>query len=167
MDEETGIELHTDHDQWEATFEEEGLALLEALGDSVRGIEHVGCTAVPGLVARPVIDILIGVDALEAVSRHVVAAQQIGYEYRGEAGISERLLFRKRNGVGVDASVVLHGSQRWRRRLTIREHLREHPEIAERFGEQKRQLAEQVDDVEAYEEAKAHHIDSLADDLDF
>ncbi len=167
MDAETGIELRTNHDQWEARFEEEGLALLEALGESVRAIEHVGCTAVSGLVARPVIDILIGVDALEGVSRHVVAVQQIGYEYRGEAGVSERLLFRKRNGVGVDASVVLHGSELWRRRLAIREHLRDDPEAAEQFGRRKRQLADRAEDLEAFEEATADALDNLADELDF
>lgn len=167
MDPETGIELHTDHDQWAATFEEEGVVLLEALGESVRAIEHVGCTAVPELPARPVIDILIGVDALEGVSRHVVAVQQLGYEYRGEAGVSERLLFRKRNGVGVDASVVLHGSELWRRRLTIRDHLRDHPDTAAQFGRQKRRLADQVDDIDAFEEAKADQLDDLVGELDF
>lgn len=166
MDAETGIELRTNHDQWEARFEEEGLALLETLGESVRAIEHVGCTAVPGLVARPVIDILIGVDALKAVSRHVVAVQQIGYEYRGEAGVSERLLFRKRNGVGVDASVVLHGSELWRRRLAIRDHLRDAPEAVDRFGQQKRQIADQCGDIEDFEEAKAGRLDSIAAELD-
>lgn len=161
MNDDSPVRLEPHDPAWLEQFEEEGVVLLEALQDAARDIEHVGATSVPDLPARPVVDIMVGVDTLQSVSRHVVALQQIGYEYLGEAGISERLLFRKRDGRAFDLSVVLHGGEHWQRNLRIRDYLRAHPDVVEEFGERKRRIAARADDPEAYREAMAEEFDKL------
>lgn len=163
MSDQPAVDIEPHDPEWRDRFDEEGVVLLEALAESVRDIEHVGATAVPGLPARPIIDIMVGVDTLESISRHVVPLQQIGYEYLGEAGVSDRLLFRKRDGQAFDLTVVLHGGEHWQRNLRIRDFLRAHPSIAERHGDRKRELAAEADGPDAYEKAMAEAFDALDD----
>ena len=161
LDEEVTLEPHDP--KWAESYETEGLKLLEAFGDSVREIEHIGSTAVAGLVANPIIDVMVGVDSLEAVSHHVVSLQQIGYEYMGEAGVEERFFFRKRDGQAFDVSVVVYQGERWRRNLLFRDYLREHPEEAERYGELKQRIVEEngIDRSAEYSARKSAFIDEV------
>lgn len=156
---------------WSGQFESEGIRLLEAIGETVREIEHVGSTAVEGLAAVPVIDIAIGVDALEAFARHVPALQELGYEYFGEAGVADRLYLRKRGlrkrgGVDCDLYVVVHHGEHWRSFLHLRDYLRAHPERAAEYGDYKRQLVERDghEGLESYVDAKADFVRELLDE---
>ena len=95
-------------------------------------VEHIGSTAVPGLAAKPIIDLLVGVPALDPTLRLV------DYEACGEAGVPGRLYFRKRGPLSFNAHVVVLGGELWHNALLLRDYLRSHPQEARRYLEGKR-----------------------------
>ena len=149
---------------WPARYERERASIVEALGDvmeGVVGIEHVGSTAVPGLAAKPIIDIIVGVRELAAGERCVQPLEGIEYEYLGEAGIPERLYFRKGQPRSHHLHMVEHRSEFWERHLLFRDLLRERPAVAREYEALKRELALQYrTDRLAYSEAKTPFIES-------
>lgn len=134
------VELREHDPDWTGRYEAEGVRLLEALADSVRDIAHVGSTAVEGVAARPIVDIVVGVDSLEAATQHVPTLQQLGYEYFGEAGIEERRFFRKRDPQAFNLELLLYQGHHWRQRLALRAYLRDDAERTATFDEAKRAL---------------------------
>lgn len=146
---------------WPVRFEEERLALEQTLGDAVTGgIHHVGSTAVPGLAAKPVIDILVGIDDLERARAHVRPLAELGYLHAAYRP-AEMIWFCKPDPARRThhLHLVPTGSRRYREELAFRDFLRAHPKVAERYATLKRQLAAQYgDDREAYTVAKAEFI---------
>jgi GrpB-like predicted nucleotidyltransferase (UPF0157 family) len=129
---------------WPKKFEEERV-LLEGVFPETAVIEHIGSTAVPGLAAKPIIDIVIGVSRLDEAEARVQDLALLGYEYvpEYEASIPERRYFRKpRHGIReYHLHCVLTGSDFWRRHLAFRNYLRVHPEEAGAYATLKKQLA--------------------------
>jgi len=122
-------------------------------------VEHVGSTAVPGLAAKPVIDIVVGVRRLKDAAACAAPLAAIGYECvpEYEAEIPDRRYFRKGpfGGRTHHLHMVEFGGAFWRRHLAFRDWLRTHPEDAARYGALKRELAATHEaDREAYTEAK-------------
>jgi GrpB-like predicted nucleotidyltransferase (UPF0157 family) len=145
---------------WERLFEEERTRLQSAIGEHVLDIQHVGSTSIPGMTAKPIIDIAIAVESFEAASACIEPMKQIGYEYAGENGIPRRHYFVKR-----DPSTTHHvhmleqQSQEWENHLLFRDHLRSHPEAAEAYAALKTQLADELPrDRDAYTNGKAPFI---------
>ena len=153
-----------EHDPaWPAAYERERALIARALGDHMLGIEHVGSTAVPGLGAKPIIDITVGVRDLADGERCVGPLEELGYEYRGEAGIPGRLYFSKPTTRPRTHQIhmVPHGSDFWERHVLFRDYLRERPEEAEEYYRLKLRLAAQFrDDRVGYTEAKTEFIES-------
>lgn len=152
--------------EWPRLFEEEKAAILDAIGHVVAAIEHVGSTAVPGLAAKPIIDIMVGVRRLADAQQCIVPLQRIGYEYVPEFEVSlpERRYFRKGSPRTHHLHTVEVGSDFWERHLLFRDHLRAHPEAAKAYGELKRDLAVRYGaDREAYTEAKTPFIRAAED----
>src|SRR5574337_1417446 len=154
--------------RWPALFEEERARLHATTGPLLAAIEHVGSTAVPGLAANPIIDILGGVRDLREVTRYVAAFEGIGYEYvpEYEVGIPERRYFRKpRTGQGPRTHhlhIVELTSTFWRRHLLFRDYLRTHPAALREYADLKRRLAaEYGDDGRGYTDAKGPFIESI------
>src|SRR5258708_2527045 len=83
---------------WPAQFEQEKERLLAVAGEWLVAVEHVGSTAVPGLAAKPVIDMLPVVEQIDLVQQCVGPIVGIGYEYLGEYGLPGRHYFRKPHG---------------------------------------------------------------------
>jgi GrpB-like predicted nucleotidyltransferase (UPF0157 family) len=145
---------------WPALFEQERAKLAAALGALVVAIEHVGSTAVPGLAAKPIIDLMVGVRSLTgARCRCVEALQAAGYAYMPEyqSWLPDELFFRK----GLPGPWTHHvhvmepSNPGWRRRLLFRDYLRAHPESADAYAKLKRDLAAAFkDDIAAYRNAK-------------
>ena len=83
--------------RWPRRFKEEKARILAAIGPWARSVEHVGSTAVPGLAAKPIIDILVGLRSLEDAKECITRLEAIGYEYipEYEAIRPERRYFRK------------------------------------------------------------------------
>src|SRR5947209_7330403 len=88
------IELVEYNRAWPTLFEEEKVRMLAAIGEHIDDIQHIGSTSVPGLGAKPIIDILISLPEIALVESCVWPMQQMGYEYLGEAGIPGRHFFR-------------------------------------------------------------------------
>jgi len=126
---------------WPALFEIEATRIRAALGDRVRLLEHVGSTSVPGLAAKPVIDILLAVPNSRVEPAYVPALEAAGYVLRiREPDWYEHRLFK-----GPDTNVQVHvfseGSDEIRRMIAFRDRLRAHPEERETYEARKRELA--------------------------
>jgi ribonuclease III len=142
--------------RWNALAAEEADRLRAAVPDAV--IEHIGSTAVPGLEAKPVIDLLVGVRELPGSLRLP------DYEALGEAGVGGRLYFRKRGTVSVNAQVVPLDGPLWRDALLLREYLRAHPEERERYAARKREtISAGATMLLRYSEEKAAVVEEMLD----
>ncbi len=149
--------------RWPASFAAESKRIAAAARDLLVAIEHVGSTSVPGLAAKPVIDILGGVRLLADADAAVPRITAIGYEYvsKWEDELPGRRYFvRRLQGVrSHHLHVVETTSDFWRDHLLFRDHLRAHPADVIRYAALKHDLAESLgDDREAYTDAKAEFI---------
>ena len=160
----TTIPLEPYDPDWPRQFERE-LRLLAPIfnGPSVR-IEHVGSTAVPGLLAKPIIDIMVGLTTLAEAEARIDSLRCVGYDYvpEYEAQIPDRRYFRRphvRPGTHHLHCVVLGGEQ-WTRTLTFRDSLRGDPEIAAAYADLKSSLAASHGRSD-YAEAKGPFIESV------
>jgi GrpB-like predicted nucleotidyltransferase (UPF0157 family) len=162
------VEIVSYDPRWPLLFNEEVERLRTVLDPSmIVGIEHFGSTAISGLSAKPIIDILIAVRSLAAAQiTFVEALRNLEYVYWSENPKKDRMFFVK--GMPPFGSkrshhvhvTELHG-QMWQR-LAFRDYLRAHPEEAEIYERLKRRLAiEYQTDREAYTDAKSAYIDSV------
>lgn len=148
---------------WPALFERARALIAGALGDLVVAIEHVGSTAVPGLGAKPVIDIMAGLRSLAHHEPCVPPLQALGYTYKGELDIPGRHYFRKpaRGPRTYQIHMVEQGGDFWRRHLLFRDYLRGHSDEARAYYELKLRLAAEFRmDREGYTEAKSEFIEA-------
>jgi GrpB-like predicted nucleotidyltransferase (UPF0157 family) len=155
------IALAPPDDGWPARFEQEATRLRRLLGARADGIEHIGSTAVPGLWAKPIVDILIGVDEArtEEAARLIVSG---GYEDLGEAGVSGRRYLRKRSPDAVNVHLVQPGGALWRNNLLLRDYLRANPAEAARYARHKQAIvARGVTMLLAYSVEKVPLIEEL------
>jgi GrpB-like predicted nucleotidyltransferase (UPF0157 family) len=147
---------------WSAIFEQERASLHTALDPLALTIEHIGSTAVPGLPAKPIIDIQLSVGSLaEARSSCVGPLQALGYSYKPEyeARLPDELFFRKGQPWTHHLHVLQGDHPRWRRRLLFRDYLRNHPETARSYAKLKRDLAAAFDDdMSGYMNAKTAFV---------
>lgn len=146
---------------WPAEFEQERARLAEAIGDRVvDGIHHVGSTAVPGLEAKPTIDILVGVRNLEEARACFEPLARLGYRYAPY--LPEQMhWFCKPDPLRRThhLHLVPAGAERYRDELAFRDRLRSDPELAGEYAALKRRLAaEYENDREAYTKAKGDFI---------
>ena len=134
------------------------------MGQVVVDLEHFGSTSVPGLAAKPIVDLLAGVRILEAVPALAGVLPAIGYADCG-IQVPGRQLFAK-GGPYNEASHHLHfveyGTPAWRDPLRFRDRLRAEPELALRYAELKRQLARtHANDINGYSDGKSEFVRSV------
>lgn len=145
--------------EWADLFIKEKL-LLESIFKPVEvEIHHIGSTAVAGLSAKPIIDILLAADRLEQVEKASPELEAAGYKAKGENGLQGRRYFQKNDGAGV-RKVHLHsyekGNKEVYRHLVFRDYLRNHPNDAERYTKLKEMAAVKfVYDIESYMDEKS------------
>ena len=137
------------HDpRWAEMFELEVKVLEPALGGVLISSHHIGSTSIPGIYAKPVIDILLQVVDINRLDLRNHEMISIGYEVMGEFGIPERRYFRK--DVAGIRTYQIHafqaGSPEIARHLAFRNYLIEHPDDAQAYSQLKRQLAIQHQD---------------------
>lgn len=159
------IEIVDYDPDWPARFAHERTLLQEAFAGADVKIEHVGSTAVPGLAAKPIIDIMVGVTDLDDVEHRIDALRRHGYAYvpAYEAQLPERRYFRKpaERPRHVHLHVVVRDGDFWRRHLRFRDQLREHPEVAAAYAREKRRLGVlHPYDHAAYTEGKTPFIEA-------
>jgi GrpB-like predicted nucleotidyltransferase (UPF0157 family) len=151
--------------RWPRMYESEKAAILQALGPLVRGIEHVGSTAIPQLAAQPVIDILLGVE-VEDLDTIIAPLERIGYQYNPDWEISlpMRRYFRRMTRDGTRTHhlhAVPYGGDFWTRHLAFRDYLRMHPDKAREYTDLKEQIAAQTQSSLDYPFAKTEFIRSV------
>jgi GrpB-like predicted nucleotidyltransferase (UPF0157 family) len=149
--------------EWPRSFETERRLLSRALGKVALAIHHIGSTAVPGLAAKPIIDILIEVTSPEALDTLNQEMSELGYEPRGEYGIPGRRFFEKG---GDNRTHHIHAFRRGdfniTRHIAFRDYLRLHPEIAREYGELKKAIAATCwNDIERYCDRKDAYVKQL------
>lgn len=153
--------------RWSLMFEEEAAQIAEVLSkDMIVGIEHIGSTAVPGLVAKPIIDLLVSVRSLaEAKQVAVSPLEELGYAYWFDNPDPQRMFFVKGlppNSPRTHHIHIIESDSILRERLLFRDYLREHPAEASRYAQLKRHLAQQFStDREAYTSGKSEFVQSV------
>jgi GrpB-like predicted nucleotidyltransferase (UPF0157 family) len=143
---------------WPARANEESARLIEALGANVRRVEHIGSTSVPGLAAKPVIDLMPLVTSIEDLERDRTRIESLGYAWHGEFGIEGRRYCTVTNSAGVRL-INLHAFQEDSphvlRHLAFRNYLRAHPDVAREYENEKRRAASlHPNDSRAYNDEK-------------
>jgi len=149
------VELKPYDSSWPAIFEEERKRLAETLSLPTDAFEHIGSTAVPGLIAKPVVDIMLGAASLEYAESVDSRLGILGYENFGEAGVPGRVYLRLRGERNVNLHVVKRGGEHWVSNLALRELLRRDPAARERYAQGKQAALDKGDKrLLAYSEAK-------------
>jgi GrpB-like predicted nucleotidyltransferase (UPF0157 family) len=146
-------------DRWPALFEAERTRIFRHCGLLPLRVEHVGGTSIPGMRAKPVVDIAVGMPHTHAIQDYVVALERAGYEHRGERGVTGRQYFRRGEPRAFHLHLIEEGGRLWRDYLAFRNYLRANAEAARKFAELKRLLAVRFrHDREGYLQGKAPHI---------
>jgi len=148
--------------RWPQVYDEVAARIQGALGEQVRLLEHAGSNSVPGLAAKPVIDVLLAVDDPSDEATYVDALQAAGFRlHMREPDWHEHRLFK-----GVDPAVNLHvfgvGSDEITRMQRFRDHLRRHPDDRALYEQTKRELAARSwGTVQDYADAKTAVVTAI------
>lgn len=153
------VELVPYDPAWRRCYETERARLQAAIGNHVLDIQHVGSTSIPGMIAKPIIDIAVAVASFETAQVCIAPVERLGYAYRGENGIPRRHFFVR----GERRTHHLHinelNSAQWRNQVCFRDALIHNPELAAAYATLKQDLARQFPtDREAYTAGKAPFI---------
>ena len=152
---------------WPQLYEAEKALVLGRVGEHLLAIEHIGSTSVSGLSAKPIIDMLLGVETLDQADACLGPLEQVGYEYLPErTAFTKARRFLRKYPLGSPVGYHLHllqpSNPYWTVLLAFRNYLRHHPATAHRYGVLKQQLAEQFPtDRLAYLHGKADFIHAV------
>ncbi|MGF7036434.1 GrpB-like predicted nucleotidyltransferase (UPF0157 family) [Paenibacillus mucilaginosus] len=142
-------------EDWTRLFQEEADFLMTIFRDEILQIEHFGSTSVPGLKAKPVIDMICIVKNISNVDLFNDKMHTLGYDVAGDWGIPGRRLFRKG---GENRTHHIHFYQadnpQIERHLIFRDYLRSHPEEVARYSRFKEELAQHFENTSEYSPAK-------------
>ena len=148
--------------EWPLLFAAERERLREALGEGAERIDHVGSTSVPGLAAKPIVDIQISVASFEPPETYDEPLKRLGYE-PGDHLPDHRYYVKRRDGKRLFHAHVCESGKDWESdHLLFREFLKANPRVAEKYAEMKREKAIRFPDSrERYTDAKAPHIEGI------
>jgi GrpB-like predicted nucleotidyltransferase (UPF0157 family)/RimJ/RimL family protein N-acetyltransferase len=163
------IQLVSYSSDWPKQAELEIKNLYKLLPSSqVIDIQHVGSTAIPGIQAKPIIDLQIAVNSLQVIKPLAIEKlKRLGYQYWAENPDPERLFFVKgMPPFGESRTHHVHivelSSRHWKEKILFRDYLKAHPEIAQDYEKLKQDLAKQYTyDRETYTSAKSEFIDEI------
>jgi GrpB-like predicted nucleotidyltransferase (UPF0157 family) len=149
--------------RWPDVFEELRTPVAAALGDVVVSVEHIGSTAVPGLAAKPIIDMDVVVPSVAEISEAIGRLAILGYVHQGDLGIPGREAFTSPAGKPEHHLYVCAlASEELRRHRSFRDYLLTHPDVAKAYGALKKAAALRfVGDRAAYTEAKTQFVEAV------
>ena len=152
--------------QWPILFEKEKEAILAALRNRFLMVEHIGSTAVPGLAAKPLIDIAVGIQKLADAPVLIPCIEQLGYSYEPtfEQLVPERRFFWK--GTPTVHTFHIHLAEPDHpvlvKPIQFRDYLRKHPDAAQEYGILKKELAKRcVQDLDTYVAGKTGFVEKV------
>lgn len=136
------IEIHDYSPGWPDEFQAIATQLRQALGDIALRIDHIGSTSIPGLAAKPIIDIQISVVSLEPVAPFRLPLESLGYVWRQDNPEKTKRYFREKPG-GRRTHIHVRKAGSWHEQfaLLFRDYLRLHPEDQKKYENVKRELA--------------------------
>lgn len=140
-------------------FKQEEKILRNAMGDMLLDVQHVGSTAIPGLPAKPIIDIIVGISSLKDLKKCIKPLKKVGYKYKGKERPGE-YLFTK------DTTHCLHlsefNSEPWNNYLLFRDYLRTHKKVANEYKNLKLELAKKFpNDRASYTSIKSKFVEVI------
>ena len=139
------------NEAWKKDFEDIKAELMQVLEDLVLSVEHVGSTSVPGLAAKPVIDIDVVIEDQDCFEKVKTALGSIGYHHEGEDHLRKHHLY-----------VCSKDAAELKRHISFRDYLRAHPEAVEEYGRIKTEGAELYPyDIDRYIEHKSPFIEGI------
>lgn len=156
------VRLTSYDENWARMYEEEAQVLRGIFGDEIRALEHFGSTAVPGMKAKPVVDMMCLVKDIQVIDGYNDRMHALGYDVAGEWGIAGRRLFRKG---GEQRTHHIHfypyEHPQILRHLVFRDYLRAHPEEVERYTAMKEELAQRYEDTSDYSKGKKPFVQEM------
>lgn len=164
---ERGVVLVSYDPVWNERYEDAAARIRSACGTVLIDIQHIGSTSIPGIAAKPYLDIMPGVATYEDGFKLIAAMESLGYTSRGELGIPRRHYFTR--SIEDDDHVWKHnvhayavGDIEWTRHLVFRDALRADTGLRDEYEALKRALAgEHPDDVDAYAIAKSDFVERV------
>ena len=158
------VKLSKYNPKWKTLFEEESALIFSAAENFIIDIQHIGSTAIPDVVAKPIIDILAAIDSLSNISKIIEPLKKIDYIHRGEQGIPGRHLFVK-GGEGFRTHhlhVVVKNHQEWTKHILFRDYLRANPKEADKYSRLKQVLLKKFEfEREKYTTGKSEFIEKI------
>jgi len=154
------------YNQWRKEFKKEKAILLDKIGDNVSEIHHIGSTSIPGIMAKPIIDIMAVVDKLDDYKRLIKPLEEIGYHFMPDRvfEIRDRVFFPKgpESNRTHHLSLVTKGSEQYKNNLAFRDYMRTHKKARDEYQKLKQELAEKyTDDRESYTSSKEMFIEDI------
>lgn len=150
---------------WPRLYKAERERVLDAAGDRIQAIEHIGSTAVPGLGAKPIIDMMAGVEDSRAAEKCVELLKLIGYtDANPDQDHPEHFycLGKGPHSVGYHLHLVKEHSRYFEDHILFRNYLRTHPDVAQQYFELKKKLAEEYEyNRRVYTESKTAFVTSV------
>jgi GrpB-like predicted nucleotidyltransferase (UPF0157 family) len=156
------VRLATYTSDWNAMFRTERRRIRARFPSRTVAIQHIGSTAVPGLDAKPIIDIAVQIASFKRLNAYIRRFVALGYEYKGEYGLPGRHFFVRGNPATQHVHLVERGSAHWARWLLFRDYLRAFPAEARRYNAFKRNLARRyAQNRDAYTRAKTPFVERM------
>ena len=142
---------------WNSFYEKEKVLIQNNLKNIL--IEHIGSTSIEGMKAKPIIDILIGVNSFPPDENVITILQKVGYTYMKEASVADRLYFVKRSAISFNVHIVEKESNIWKADLAFRDYMSGNPDEMARYAALKTKIIDSgVDTLLEYSALKADYI---------
>jgi len=150
---------------WADRYDREASRLRDAVGSMVEDIQHIGSTAIPGMAAKPIIDIAVAVADVSVVESLAPRLEDLGYEDRGLLlGIEGHYFFRRGNPREYFLHVFEQSSDFWARSIAFRDYLVAHSDVAAEYIALKERLAAKyADDRTSYTAEKKAFVERVTD----
>ena len=157
------VEVVSYNPNWKEMYKEESEKIKNVLSDIIIDIHHIGSTAMPGIKAKPVIDILVEVKDIEGVDQYNHKMKELGYEAMGEYGIPKRRFFRRGGDKRTHHIHIFQlGNEEIERHINFKEYLIAHPDKAREYSKLKEKLANNYTyNVENYNNGKSYFIKEI------
>ena len=149
---------------WKKDYEDEIAALVKKASLSGLAFEHIGSTAIPGVKAKPIIDIIAGVKEFPPSEEIIRGIEECGYIYLREASVPDRLYFVKRGEKNFNVNVILYQGSVWEQDIAFRDYLIAHPEDAKEYSSLKDRVV-RSDEILEYSKRKTDFIFKIYDKI--
>ena len=160
------VELKEQKEEWRREYEKEMSRIKSIIGDKISDFEHIGSTAIDGIKAKPVIDMIAIVDNIEKSDEIVTILEENGYEHRPNGDLEGRIFLAKgsENNRTHYLSLTEKGSEFHKRTTSFRDYLNSHPEAAKKYSQLKEELADKyADNRDKYTKEKSEFIDRIVE----